>query len=130
LSEEEKGKEPKVTKGEPIRADPSRLISRRPDTAIIACDFVKYMIDPDCGIGTLTFYRKYATPKKAGSNWSVDTIVEEAFLDVKVPLNTLFALGVGISSSIEEYQRIIKTKENITLFGPQIKRMAKKPDEH
>ena len=52
------------------------------------------MIDPHCGIGTLTFFKKYTPPKKEYHSWSVDRIVEEAFLDVKVPLNTLFALAV------------------------------------
>ena len=125
MSKEEK--EPK--KAEPEHVTPSRLISRNPDTAVIACDFVKYMLDPDCGIGTLVFFRKYATPKQEFGSWSIDRIVEEAFLEVKVPVNTLFALGVGLTNSMKDYQEIVKYNKNITLFGPKIKRQAKKPDE-
>lgn len=106
------------------KVTPSFLTTRREDTAVVGSDFVKYMVDPNIGMGTLIFYRRYVTPRKEAKGWSVDTIVEESFLEVKVPLNTLFALALDLSTVVQQIQK--NPRGNITYFGPSSVRQEQK----
>ena len=118
----------KIHRGEDFQVKPSFLILRSPETAVVGADYVKYMVDPDCGMGTLVFFRKYPTPKRESRGWSVDTIVEESFLEVKVPLNTLFALAIGLSFVAQDVRK--PQSRNMTFFGPsRITQEERKPND-
>jgi len=119
-------KELKITR-ESFRVEPSFLTVRNPQTEVVGADFVKYMVDPDCGMGTLIFFRKYPTPKREARGWAVDRIVEESFLEVKVPLNTLFACAIDLYLVAQELRE--SKKRNITYFGPSKVIQREEPDE-
>lgn len=98
------------------KVTPSFLIMRREDTAIVSADFVKYMVNPNLGVATLIFFRTYATPRKESIGWSIDTMVEESFLEIKVPLNTLYPLALDLVTVFQDLQK--KPHDNAIHFGP------------
>jgi hypothetical protein len=112
---------------ESFKAEPTFRITRSPQTAVVGADFVKYMVDPDCGMGTLIFYRKYPVPKRDSKGWSVDRMEEESFLEVKVPLNTLFACAIGLYQVAQEMSK--SKKKTITYFGPSKVIQKEKPND-
>lgn len=69
-------------------------VSVKPDIPVLTADEVKVMTDADAKICTLMFFQRHPVPKISGYGLDLDSIHMEAFLEVKLPLETAFEVGL------------------------------------
>ena len=120
---EKSEKLPKITL-EDIKITPNFVVSRANEVPVVAADFIKCMIDLDIGLATLLLYRRHVIPKTTEKEILADTIVDELFLEIKVPLNTFFAT---ILYAYETFNRIRKGEKRGVHIGPAA---IKEVDKH
>lgn len=88
-----------------------------PDIQALAADFVKVMIDRDTDLCTFLFFKKHVKPVKTEQGITFDGIHEEAFLEVKVPFTTAFALSIFMNEIMKDIRRNPDDKKTVH-FGP------------
>lgn len=116
-----------IPRGSDIKVKPKFVMRRNEATAISAADYVKYMVDPDTQMGTLIFYRKYPTADRdEEGNLVVKEVVDESFLEVHVPLSTLFTCALGLYRVFDQIAHE-KASSNIIYFGPS--KVIRGPEE-
>lgn len=64
------------------------------DIPTLAADFVKVFVSPDVETCTFVFFRRHPRLKLKSDGVGVEGTDIEAFLEIKVPLNSAFALGI------------------------------------
>ena len=116
--------EPKVTRRD-IKVEPSESVSISPDMQTLVADYVKCATDTDVGLCTFIFFKKHILPKHTSEGMMVDRIVHDAFLEIKVPINTAFALAVYLYDLLKEIRE--KPKRGVTFFGPSIIKQENEP---
>ena len=108
-------KEPVVGRKE-IPVTPIENVIVDTERATVPADFVKCSIDTEVGFCTFIFFRRRFNPKQTKQGIQLDTIDNEDFLEVKVPLNTAFALTVYMYEVLKEIRA--NPKQKISHFGP------------
>jgi hypothetical protein len=120
MSEENKPKEDfKVTMGKGIEVKPAHSTIINEGIPTLAADYVKCITDQDTGLCTLMFFKKHFLPTRRGDGaFVIDRTMDEGFLEVKVPMNTMFALALYMTEEL----KIIRAKPNSKgfHFGPSI----------
>ena len=107
--------QPKVTKKD-IHIEPHISTEVMKDMPTLAADYMKVMADGDTELCTFIFFRKHILPKLTGQGMTLDGINEEAFLEVKVPYRTAFALTLYMNEVFKEIRKNPDKKQ--TYFGP------------
>ena len=110
-------KEPIVSRKE-IKVEAVRNLIVHPERITAPADLVKVATDTDTGLCTFIFFRKHFNPKhvETEAGMRLDTIDEEVFLEVKVPMNTAFALALYMYDLLKEIRA--NPERNIVYFGP------------
>lgn len=95
---------------------PTKSVSRGSSFGTLASDHAIITLNGDTQIGTLTFFQTHAIPKIDERGIVVDSIEEEFVLEVKMPFNTVFALGMYIAKMVKHYQS--NPHDHGVYFGP------------
>ena len=101
-----------------IDVNPTIQASMREDTVVLGADFFKVLLDCDTQLATLIFFQKRVRPKKTQRGLEFDSIVEEGFLEVKVPFSTFFATVLYASNVLTKVQEAHKQNKRPIFFGP------------
>ncbi len=92
------------------------FVTRRDErTLLTVADYIKYMIDPSTGLVTLIFYQIHPTPEQSPKGWTVNEVVHESLLEVKVPFNTMAITAMGLTQTFATLKDL---PPGIIVFGP------------
>jgi hypothetical protein len=109
-------------------ASPTKTVSRSNNFGTLASDHAIITLDGDTGLGTITFFQTHTIPKMEDKGIMVDSVEEEVVLEVKMPFNTVFALGIYIANMVSHYQN--NPNDHGKYFGPvAVKNIPKQPSE-
>lgn len=116
--DEESKKNWKVTRRD-IEVKPAFLETKAQEVPVVAADYFRLMLDTDMGLVTLLFYRRHVIPKTTGKEVVVDTIADELFLEIKVPLNTFFAAIIFAYDLLKEIREEARGRKPSRIYiGP------------
>lgn len=87
------------------------------DIQALAADFVKVMIDRDTRLCTFIFFKKHPKPALNEKGITLDGIHEQAFLEIKVPFETAFALSLYMNEILKDIRQHPSDHKTID-FGP------------
>jgi hypothetical protein len=100
-----------------IGAKPRFRIDINPNMPTLIADFVKCVIDFETQLVTLIFFDKHFLPERAeDGSINLNKVIDEAFLEIKVPFNAAFALALYMNAIFKEIQEN-QIKDGIH-FGP------------
>lgn len=100
-----------------IRVTPINSLSVANDIPTSVADFVKVLIDHETSLCTFLFFRKHVKPIRKDANMMIEGVHEEAFLEVKVPYNTAFALALYMNEVLKDMQKSPRNGRGFD-FGP------------
>lgn len=98
------------------KVSPRYRLEVKPDVPTLPADYVKCAIDHDTQTVTFIFFKKHYVPTLSGGGVEVGEVIDEVFLEVKVPFSTAFALALYMNEILKEI-RTKKLSRGVS-FGP------------
>jgi len=101
-----------------IGEKPRFRIDVNPNMPTLVADFVKCVVDFETQMVTFIFFDKHFLPERAeDGSINLSKVIDEAFLEIKVPFNAASALASYMNAIFKEIQED-QIKEGIH-FGPK-----------
>lgn len=105
---------------------PVRNVIKSEDRAIVPADIVKVVVDRTLGQCTFIFYKRVYNTKYAGKGVAeIDTIDDEDFLHVKVPLTSALEVMMFMAGLVRNIRE--NPKNRGSWFGPNAWIKTEKP---
>src|SRR5687768_12820172 len=103
--EEKENKKINLTHSE-VDVNAKSILTVAQNMSTIGGDFVKVLVDVQCRVCTFMFFRKHVIPESIGSDKiGLKGIQVEAFLEVKVPFETAFALSTYMTETLKNIRQ-------------------------